>query len=71
MTMLELLTRPLPPRKHAPRAINLVPRPSLKLVWSAPSIISETTIKPAPLEVDGVTIVYCRLMPRLRRASAR
>jgi DNA polymerase I len=34
------------------------PRPPLKLVWSAPSILGEFAID-VPLEVDGVQVVYC------------
>ena len=58
--MLELLTRPLPPREHAPRAINLVP--GLPLSWSGRRLPSSARplSSPAPLEVDGVTVVYCQ-----------
>jgi hypothetical protein len=59
MTMLEALARmrcaPLPPA----RAPSI---PALKLVWSAPSILGEYPVEPAPaalFEVDGVTVVVC------------
>jgi DNA polymerase family A/3'-5' exonuclease len=43
-------------------AIAARTRPALKLVWSAPSILGERAVKPepAPLEVDGVTVVICQ-----------
>ena len=53
--MLELLARTFPPVKVPPH-----PRSPLKLVWSAPFILGEFAVKPAPLVVDGVTLVYCQ-----------
>jgi DNA polymerase I len=56
MSMLSLL--------HKLRSTTALPRPkpALKLVWSAPAIIGESVIEPAPaapLEVDGVEVVVC------------
>ena len=73
MTIFELLTKPLPPRKDAPPAHNPDPGQPLKSSESDSSIVSETVIEPephvlapspaAPLEVDGVQVVYCTTYP--------
>jgi len=68
MSMLGLLYKL---RSTPAPAVTPGPRPALKLVWSAPSILGEFPLAPAPPTVDGVTVVTCRTYAEPRRRLPR